>query len=179
MKPGVTLAYGALLLCIQSASAVELDKQTVESAKRFLAAYLEHTNKTNITLLTLYSDSAKIKVTVATLDRETTERDFSGHLWKQLLRETWYNGQPSVEPIELHDITIKSVGGNALEITAHRYAMRRCYWDNNYQVVIDKAAAGSYQIVSENLLIDHQNQCQRPETMTISQEINLLNIDVK
>lgn len=174
MKPVVKMAFGVMLLCFQTVGAVELDNQTVENAKRFLAAYLQHTNKANINLLTLYSESAKISVTVTTLDRETTERNFSGHTWKQLLRETWYSGQPSVEPIELHDVTIKSAGGNALEITAHRYAMRRCYWDNNYQVVIEKTAAGGYQIVRENLLIDHQNQCQRPETMTISQEIKIV-----
>lgn len=174
MKPSIKMACGALLLYMQAASAVELDKPTVESAKRFLAAYLGHTNKANINLLTLYSESAKIKVTVTTLDRATTERQLNGHQWKQLLRDTWYNGQPSVEPIELHDVTIKRVDDNSLEIAAHRYAMRRCYWDNNYTAVIEKKAAGSYQIVSENLLIDHQNQCHRPDTTTINQEIKIV-----
>ncbi|MCQ8118497.1 hypothetical protein [Methylomonas rosea] len=174
MKPGVTMARWALLLSIQSANAVEMDKQTVESAKRFLATYLELTNKANINLLTLYRDSANITATVTTLDRATSERQLSGHKWKQLLRETWYNGQPSVEPIELHDVTIKRLGENNLEITAHRYAMRRCYWDNQYRVVIEKSAGGMYQIVSETLLIDHQNQCQRPDTTTIKQEIKIV-----
>ncbi|MDT4292357.1 hypothetical protein RO575_22555 [Methylomonas sp. MO1] len=163
MKTHIKMVYGALLLCIQPANAVELDKQSIESVKRFLVAYLAHTNTNNINLLTLYSESAKINVTVTTLDRATTEKKFSGQVWKQLLRQTWYSGQPSIEPIELHDVMIKSIGGNTLEIAAHRYAMRRCYWDNDYQLVIEKTPVGGYQIVKENLLIDHQNQCQRAE----------------
>lgn len=174
MKACIHRACCVLMLTLQPAFAAELDKQTVESAKRFLAAYLDYTNTSNINLLTLYSETAKIKVTVTTLDRTTTERDFSGHVWKQLMRETWYNGQPSIEPIELHDVTIKSLGVNTLAIAAHRYAMRRCYWDNNYQLVIEKTATSGYLIVSENLIIDHQNQCQRPETTTIKQEIQIV-----
>ncbi|OAI00902.1 hypothetical protein A1353_19015 [Methylomonas methanica] len=174
MKPGIKVVCCTLLLCMQAVSAVELDKPTVESAKRFLAAYLEHTNKANITLLTLYSESAKITATVTTLDRSTSERQLSGHQWKQLLRDTWYSGQPSVEPIELHDVIITRLDENRLKIAARRYAMRRCYWDNNYLAVIEKATGGGYQIVSENLLIDHQNQCVQPDTTNIKQEIKIV-----
>lgn len=156
-----------------TSNAATLDQQTVEDARMFLANYLELNNTKNISLLPLYADGAAVNVTVITLDHEVRTLELSGRKWKQLLRETWYNGQPSAEPMQLHDIKIKSVSGDTLEITAHRYAFARCYWDNRYRLLIAKTSAG-YHIIAETLRIDHQNQCESPETAIISQEITII-----
>ena len=161
-----------LLLCSQMANAGELDKQCVLDAKHFLAAYLNYTNTRNIDLLKLYSDAATIKVTVTTLDRATKENDFSGQAWKRLLRESWYSGQPAVEPVELHNVSIQT-NGTRLEVAAQRYSQTRCYWDNNYKVTFAKNDTGEYQIINETLTIDHKNQCQTPDTLTINQDIKI------
>jgi hypothetical protein len=154
-------------------NATTLDQQTVEDARTFLAGYLELNNTQKISLLPLYADDAVINVTVVTLDREVRTLELSGHKWKQLLRETWYNGQPSAEPMQLHDIKIKPISGDTLEITAHRYTLKRCYWDNRYRLVIAKTAA-RYLIIGETVLIDHQNRCEPPETTIINQEITII-----
>ena len=154
-------------------NAATLDQQTVEDARMFLANYLELNNTQNISLLPLYADDAAINVTVVTLDREVRTLELSGRKWKQLLRETWYNGQPSAEPMQLHDIKIKPMNSDTLEITAHRYALARCYWDNRYRLVIAKTSA-MYHIIAETLRIDHQNQCEPPGTTIINQEISII-----
>ena len=161
-----------LLLCSQMANATELDKQLVLNAKHFLTAYLKYTNTRNIDLLKLYSDGATIKVTVTTLDRAIKETDLSGQAWKRLLRETWYSGQPAVEPVELHNVSIQGNGTN-LEVSAQRYSQIRCYWDNNYKATFVKNNIGEYQIINETLYIDHKNQCQTPDTLTINQDIKI------
>jgi hypothetical protein len=172
MSRAVSKVTCLLLLCLQMANATELDKQLVLDAKRFLTAYLKYTNTRNIDLLKLYSDDATIKVTVITLDRATKVTDFSGQAWKQLLRETWYNGQPAVEPVELHNVSIQG-NGTSLEVSAQRYSQTRCYWDNNYKVTFAKNDRGEYQIINETLTIDHKNQCQTPDTLTINQAIKI------
>lgn len=169
----VKMEYWLLLLISQTASATELDKQLVDNAKHFLTAYLQSTNTSNIDLLRLYSEAATIKVTVKTLDRATKTTDFSGQDWKRLLRESWYIGKPAIEPMELHHVSIQE-NGDGLEISAQRYAQKHCYWDNNYQVVIAKNDAGDYQIIKENLYIDHQNQCPAPDILTITQEVKII-----
>ena len=161
-----------LLLCSQMANATELDKQLVLDAKHFLTAYLNYTNTRNIDLIKLYSDDATIKVTVTTLDRATKETTFSGQAWKRLLRESWYSGQPAVEPVELHNVSIQG-NGTSLEVSAQRYSQIRCYWDNNYKVTFAKSDTGEYQIINETLYIDHKNQCQTPDTLTINQDIKI------
>jgi hypothetical protein len=154
------------------ANATELDKQLVLDAKHFLTAYLNDTNTRNIDLLKLYSDSATVKVTVITLDRATKETTFSGQAWKGLLRESWYSGQPAVEPVELHNVSIQD-NKTSLEVSAQRYSQIRCYWDNNYKVTFAKNETSEYQITNETLYIDHKNQCQEPDSLTINQNIKI------
>ena len=161
-----------LLLCSQMANATELDKQLVLDAKHFLTAYLNYTNTRNIDLIKLYSDDATIKVTVTTLNRATKETTFSGQAWKRLLRESWYSGQTAVEPVELHNVSIQG-NGTDLEVSAQRYSQTRCYWDNNYLVTFTKNETREYQIINETLYIDHKNQCQTPDTLTINQDIKI------
>jgi hypothetical protein len=161
-----------LLLSSQFANATELDNQLVLDAKHFLTVYLNDTNTGNIDLLKLYSDIGTIKVTVITLDRATKETTFSGQAWKRLLRESWYSGQPAVEPIELHNVSIQD-NGTSLEVSAQRYSQIRCYWDNNYKVTLAKNEAGEYQIINETLYIDHKNQCPVPDSLTINQDIKI------
>jgi hypothetical protein len=160
------------LLGSQLANATELDKQLVLDAKHFLTAYLNDTNTRNIDLLMLYSDAATIKVTVITLDRATKETTFNGQAWKRLLRESWYSGQPAVEPIELHNVSIQD-NGTSLEVSAQRYSQIRCYWDNNYKVTFAKNETSEYQIINETLYIDHKNQCQEPDSLIINQDIKI------
>ena len=172
MNSAVSKVAWLLLLGSQIANATELDKQLVLDAKHFLTAYLNDTNTRNIDLLKLYSDGAIIKVTVITLDRATKETTFSGQAWKRLLRESWYSGQPAVEPIELHNVSIQD-NGTSLEVSAQRYSQIRCYWDNNYKVTFAKNETSEYQIINETIYIDHKNQCQEPDSLTINQDIKI------
>lgn len=161
------------LVCLQATSHALANPKTHEEAKRFVADYLSLINTHNINVVGLYSESATINVTVTTLDRATTKREIGGHTWKQLLRDAWYNGKPSIEPAELHDVMIQETGDGRLSITAHRYAVPRCYWDNSYQMEIAETATGGFQVVNETLFIDHQNQCQHTAPSTIRQSIEI------
>ena len=172
MNCSVSKVACLLLLGSQLANATELDKQLVLDAKHFITAYLNDTNTRNIDLLKLYSDGATIKVTVITLDRATKETTLSGQTWKRLLREYLYSGQPAVEPVELHNVTIQD-NKTSLEVSALRYLQTRCYWDNNYKVTFAKNDTGEYQIINETLYIDHKNQCRAPDSLTINQNIKI------
>ena len=55
MKARVKRACAVVWLSLQAAFATALDLSSIESAKRFLIAYLEYTNKNSSELLTLYS----------------------------------------------------------------------------------------------------------------------------
>lgn len=173
MKTWTKIACVGALLWWHAPSAAKLDQNTVEDARIFLAGYLELNNTKNISLLPLYADNAAINVTVITLDREVRTLELTGRKWKQLLRETWYNGQPSAEPMQLHNIKIKPMNGDTLEITARRYALTRCYWDDRYRLVIAKDTK-RYRIIGETLLINHHNQCEQPETTIVNQEITII-----
>lgn len=172
MNTTLSKAACLLLLGSQTAHTAELDPQAVVNAKHLLTAYLNYTHTGNIDVLTLYSDTATIKVTVTTLDRATKVTELSGQTWKQLLRESWYSGQLMLEPVELRNVTLQ--GNEArLEVSAQRYAQKRCYWDSHYRMVLAKNATGAYQIINENLYINHNNQCPTPDSLNINQDIKI------
>jgi hypothetical protein len=172
MNAALKLAPCLLLVLSHDIAAAELDKQTVETAKHFLSDYLKYTNTGNIDLLKLYSDAATIKITVTTQDGATKANELNGQNWKRLLRESWYSGKPAVEPVEFRGVTLKGEGAN-VEVRVKRYALNRCYWDNNYTLVIAKDSAGQYQVIKEIRYIDHNNQCQPPDKLTINQDIKI------
>jgi hypothetical protein len=172
MKAQKSIAVCVLALSPNTLPAAVLDKESVEAAKHFLTSYLTYANTGNIELLRLYSDTATIKVTVTTLDGTTKTSDFVGQQWKQVLRESWYKGKPAVEPLELRNVAVKGEAEN-LEVSAQRYTLDRCYWDNNYNMTIAKDGAGQFHIIKETLYIDHKNQCLPPDKMTIRQNIKI------
>ncbi len=172
MKRRFNKAAPLLLLTLTSGNAAELDPQTIDNAKTFLAAYVKTINTGSSELPTLYSDTALINFTITTKDKRTQTREISGQDWKRILRDKMTGDKATPEPVELHNVRIQGKGQN-LEIAAQRYSINRCYWDMNYSMVITPDGRNDYQINRETLFINHNNQCQPPETLIIKQAIKI------
>ena len=53
-----------------------------------------------------------------------------------------------------------SVSGDKATIKADRYAMRKCYTDTGYYMVVERQANGEYLIVEEYSETQPQSNCQ-------------------
>lgn len=172
MKLGFFKGLLVFILALSRGHAFELDPDTIKHAKAFLATYVKAVNTRGGELPALYSETALITVTITTKDRRTYTYKMNGQDWKRLLQEKMTAGKPAAEPVELHNVRLQG-NGKTLEIAAQRYDLNRCFWDTSYSLVIAKDDAGQYRINKETLFIDHNNQCQPPETLTIKQAIHI------
>lgn len=152
-----------------------LDNATLEAAKMFLRQHLKYYNTANSEFLKHYNVDAEINLTIIKPQEQPKQTALRGSTWTRLVREAWgVNNSPN-ETIELHNVNITG-NGQTLEIVAQRFSKSRCYWDNDYQMTLQKDGLGQYKITQETLLINHNNLCPPPslEEYLINQNIQVV-----
>jgi hypothetical protein len=168
-----TIFIALFLMCSHGAAA-QLDKKLADDAKEFLKKYLQYNNTGNIELANLYSPEAEITLSINKQYGQTKQTKLNGQTWAKLLRDALGGGQATAELLEFHNVSVSGNGEN-LEITAQRYSTSRCYFDNDYKIVITKDARPAYRIIKETIYINHNNLCQPADNggFSVNQHIQL------
>lgn len=162
MTPTALLAFCVIAAYAGMAQAATLDTQAREEATAFLKKHLQYYNTANREIVKLYRDDADIRLTITQANNQTTQRVMNGKTWLRVLLESWESGRSAPEHNQLHHVTL-SGNGPVLEVAAQRYSKARCYWDNHYQLSIEKTAGvPGYQITKETAWINHNNRCPQP-----------------
>ncbi|MEO8188358.1 MAG: hypothetical protein ABI580_13450, partial [Burkholderiaceae bacterium] len=136
-------------------AASTVDASLVEQSKAFLRRYAELSATQSPELLDLYSDKATIRARAADRAGATTVVD--GRSFKALMRESMLRGRAEADASNFHQGTVEQRGERLL-IRARRYSANRCYWDDEYTVVLVREQSG-WVILEETMATQMESRC--------------------
>lgn len=147
---------GLLTLSSVTWAAQAVDTLTTEAAKQFLRRYSELQATQSPSLADLYSDQAiiRIKHGMVSGGKLTTVR---GDEYKTLLRQTLSSRTREVDASYFKDVTLEKFNNRVL-IHAQRFSKNRCYWDNDYAVVITRERTG-WVVIEESMTTNFEAVC--------------------
>jgi hypothetical protein len=129
----------------------------VQEGQRFFARYVALGNSYNPSIGTLYADSAAIKTTRRYPTGQIRSLELTGAQWKTLLQRVLPLAKAQGDRSEFKNVRFEAVGDD-IRVKAHRYSVRKCYWDRGYYMVIQRTAAG-LQIVEEYSETQPESAC--------------------
>lgn len=127
-------------------------------AKAFFERYVELAQQQDAALADLYAEDARIRARQRLPNGANRIIDLSGAQYRQLIRQTYSGTASGRDRSEYSDVIIESTGEH-VRIRAKRHAVRKCYWDVNYNLVIARRADGRLRVVEENLDTHPQAHC--------------------
>lgn len=152
------LLWGASMAALaQDAPPADATKE----ARQFLLRYAGLTSTSDVAVLELYRDDARIRVTSYLGERQTQAGVVRGTDWKGQLRAGWYDGTSRLEASSFQDASVV-LDRERLVIRARRYSQTGCYWDNGYAVAIVADRTGQYQIAEERISFQRASSCPTP-----------------
>lgn len=155
-----TLSAGAFA---QQGASVDADTQ----ARQFLLRYAGLSSTSNVALLDLYRDDARIRAASFLGERQMQDGIVRGDQWKRQLRAGWHKGTSRLEASSFQESSVLR-DGDRLVIRARRYSQTGCYWDNGYAVVIAPDRVGQYQIVEERISFQRAASCPGASEQTLA-----------
>lgn len=150
-----TMALGSACLAFASDS-VFFDP--AHEARAFLRAYAALTATSDVAILELYRDDARLRVSSFAADGQARTAPLRGRDWKRQLRAGWYDGSTRLEATSFRNASIAR-DGERIVIRANRYSQTRCYCDSKYLVAIEANASGIFQIVEEHIGFQPDSHC--------------------
>ena len=155
-----------LLICLVSIGAPAFAAEPLvvdanKEARFFLLRYVGLTATSDVGVLDLYRDDARVRVASYTGERETQVGIVRGKDWKQQLRAGWYDGSSRLKESSFQGATVLR-DGDRLVIRAKRYSQTNCYWDDGYAVVIVPDTFGQFQILEERINFQRNSACPKP-----------------
>ncbi|MEO8249865.1 MAG: hypothetical protein ABI589_10885 [Burkholderiales bacterium] len=127
-------------------------------ARAFLRDYVGLTATSDVAVVSLYRDDARLQISAMAANQEVRTAAVSGRNWKRQLRAGWYDASSQLEASSFRDVAIARQGDRVV-IRAKRYSQTRCYWDPNYLVSIEPNAGGVFEIVEERITFQHSSRC--------------------
>jgi hypothetical protein len=148
----------SLLSAAASAQQQPAPTDAPKEARQFLLRYSSLSSTSNVAVLDLYRDDARIRASSFTGNVETPAGITRGDAWKRQLRAGWYDGTSRLEASSFQAASVAR-DGERLVIRARRYSQTGCYWDNGYAVVVVPDRIGQYQILEERISFQRSSVC--------------------
>lgn len=146
----ISATLAAILSSPTLAAPADVEQSAVQDAKAFLQRMSALAQIYSLDVLSLYADEAVIHAKAVDARADAKPLNIKGSHWKSLLREAIEQGVPHIEVSNFHRARVEQIG-ERLVVRAQRYSTTRCYWDNNYQLVLVRQSAGAFKIVEETL----------------------------
>jgi len=147
----------ALVLGTVSAQA---DPTNSAAAQAFFENYVELSDAYDDKVADLYSDSAVIRAFRRYPLGLERSMELTGSQWKALLVKAMPLARAQADRSTFSDVEV-SVTGTRAKIKANRYAVRKCYTDTGYYMVVERQPDGAYLIVEEYSETQPQSDCQK------------------
>jgi len=129
-----------------------------ESPEEFFRRFVELGQRFDPSVTELYSDSASIKMYRRYPHGLERAMEVSGTEWKAMIRRVMPLAEAKNDKSTYTNVKFQPVG-NKVKITAHRYAVRKCYTDPAYYLVIDRQPSGAYGVVEEYFETEPRPDC--------------------
>ena len=142
--------YSALSLFLLSASISFASDEmvSIDEARQFFAHGQALGESYDVAIADLYADDARIIAFRRYPHGLERAAEFSGSQWKVLIQSLMPIARSRNDRSEYEDVSF-NVEGNTVRIRARRYSVRKCYWDDNYYMIIAKKPGGKIQVIEE------------------------------
>jgi hypothetical protein len=129
-----------------------------ESPEEFFNRFVELGHRFDASVVDLYLDSASIKMYRRYPHGLERAMEVSGSEWKVMLRKIMPLARPKNDKSTYANVKFQSLG-TKVKITAQRYAVRKCYTDPAYYLVIERQPGGAYGVVEEYFETEPRPDC--------------------
>jgi len=154
------LVHICLIIVLSSGSLyVHADPTDNAAAQAFFENYVGLSDAYDDKVADLYADSAVIRACRRYPHGLERSMELSGSQWKALLIRAMPIARAQADRSTYSNVEV-SVSGDKATIKADRYAVRKCYTDTGYYMVVERQAHGDYLIVEEYSETQPQSNCQ-------------------
>ena len=154
------LVHICLIIVLSSGSLyVHADPTDNAAAQAFFENYVALSDAYDDKVADLYADSAVIRACRRYPHGLERSMELSGSQWKALLIRAMPTARAQADRSTYSNVEV-SVSGDKATIKADRYAVRKCYTDTGYYMVVERQAHGDYLIVEEYSETQPQSKCQ-------------------
>jgi len=138
---------------------VRADPTDISAAQAFFENYVGLSDAYDDKVADLYSNSAVIRAYRRYHNGLERSMELSGSQWKALLIRAMPIARAQADRSTYSNVEV-SVSGDKATIKADRYAVRKCYTDTGYYMVVERQTNGEYLIVEEYSETQPQSNCQ-------------------
>jgi hypothetical protein len=154
------LVHTSLIIALSLVSiCVHADSTDIAAAQAFFENYAALSDAYDDKVADLYSDSAVIRGFRRYPHGLERSMELTGSQWKALLVKAMPLARAQADRSTFSDVEV-SVTGTKAKIKANRYAVRKCYTDTGYYMVVERQPDGKYLIVEEYSETQPQSNCQ-------------------
>jgi len=150
----MVLAGVVALLGASARAADPVNPAQLAEARAFLDQYAALSRSQSPEFYDLYSDRATVH---ARAQGQATEVAFSGRSYKVWGRQLLLAHRIAIDDSEFHEATVQQRGSRTI-IRAKRLASSHCFWDLNYQLMLEHES-GLLRIVDERFSTDRNSAC--------------------
>lgn len=129
-----------------------------ETPEEFFKRFVETGHRFDPAVADLYADSASIKMYRRYPHGLERSMEMSGTEWKALVRKVMPLARVKNDKSTYTNVKFVPLG-NQVKISADRYAVRKCYTDPAYYLVIEKRPDNSYTVVEEYFETEPKPDC--------------------
>lgn len=133
----------ALLFMVSGLAAAES-----ETPEEFFRRFVEMGQRFDPSVADLYSDSASVKIYRRYPHGLERSMQVTGAEWKALVRKVMPMARTKNDKSTYTNVRF-TPAGTKVKISAHRYAVRKCYTDPAYYLVVEKQPDGGYGVIEE------------------------------
>lgn len=131
---------------------------TKDEVRNFFDLYVRLESNYDIRLLELYDDNARISLYRKYPRGFSRQMELDGKSLKKLIKESMPLAKARKDKNTYDKIDIVTAG-HAARITARKYSVLKCYYDDYYFMELKKSESGSIKIVKERTTSQPQSSC--------------------
>lgn len=120
-----------------------------EKPEAFFQRFVDMGHHFDPSVADLYADNASISMYRRYPHGLERAMAVSGAEWKALIRQVMPLARTKNDKSTYTNIRFTSVGDNKVKINADRYAVRKCYTDSAYYLIIDRQPDSQYKVAEE------------------------------
>lgn len=131
---------------------------SAETPEEFFKRFVETGQRFDPAVADLYADHASIKAYRRYPHGLERSMEMSGVEWKALVRKVMPLARSKNDKSTYTNVKFAPLG-NRVKISADRYAVRKCYTDPAYYLVIEKRTDSTYTVIEEYLETEPRPDC--------------------
>lgn len=151
---------GVLTLILGMATVATVWAQGLAStdARAFFDRYVALESSYDASLADLYADDARITSTRRFRNGSSRTLEMTGRQWKSLIVAALPVARAQGDRSDYTNVRVETLG-ERIRIRADRYAVRKCYWDRGYSMVIARHGDGDIKILEEDAEMQPDAAC--------------------